>query len=47
MFRPMTSSAAWPKILSALAFQLVIVPSSVLLRIASEDAATTAAKWAI
>ena len=44
MFRPMISSAGYPNMRSALAFQLVIVPSNDLLMIASLDVSTTAAR---
>jgi hypothetical protein len=46
MFCPIISSAVKPKIRCALVFQLVIVPSSALLRIASLDVSTTAARYA-
>ena len=44
--RPIASAAGYPYMVSAAAFQLVIVPSSALLRIASELNSTTAASHA-
>src|SRR5579871_5865855 len=46
MLRPTISPDEYPKIRSALAFQLLMTPSSPLVRIASLDASTRAARWA-
>ena len=47
MLCPTISSAVKPKMRVALSFQLVTVPSRLLLRMASLDAETTAARYAI